>query len=175
MVQAFARDSLIFIVLSKVLLSEVILVDKDFDSYRIIDGSHELIFPLKELKAVTGLAEALGFSINIHFQPEAGTYDLSEPSFDLLYRPITFSIEAQQQLHLTVDVVLATQVDSAAMTSPGGTPSKAPTTSSPAPSPHPSPAPSAASSQQAGHSRPAGLSGLRPVHNIPGLYARVSV
>lgn len=62
--------------LSKVMLSEVILVDKDFDSYRIVDNSQELIFPMKELRAVLRLAEALGHPINIHFDAESGAYDL---------------------------------------------------------------------------------------------------
>lgn len=63
--------------LSKVLLSEVILVDKDFETFRIVDGSQELIFPLKELKAVIKLADTLGLSIGIHFNPAAGTYVVS--------------------------------------------------------------------------------------------------
>lgn len=63
--------------LSKTLLSEVTLVDKDFDSYRIVDGSQELIFPLKELKAVIGLAEALSLPVNIYFNAEGGTYEAS--------------------------------------------------------------------------------------------------
>lgn len=54
------------------LLSEVILVDKDFDSYRIADNSQELIFPMKELRAVLRLAEALGHPISIHFDSESG-------------------------------------------------------------------------------------------------------
>lgn len=68
--------------------------------------------------------------------------------------------------------MLATQVDSAAMTSPGGTPSKGAASSSPAPSPHQSPAPSASASnsQLAGQSAGRmGLSGLSPVHSIPGI------
>lgn len=56
------------------LLSEVILVDKDFDSYRIADNSQELIFPMKELRAVLRLAEALGHPISIHFDSESGVY-----------------------------------------------------------------------------------------------------
>lgn len=63
-------------VLSKTLLSEVTLVDKDFDSYRIVDGTQELIYPLKELKAVIGLAEALSLPISMHFNAEAGTYEI---------------------------------------------------------------------------------------------------